>query len=307
MATIEELAKPKQPHKLEELIWDNSEHDNEADDEVDKYEIVVNEQNAKHCENITNFQELDNCPLSTALLKNNGLCNLIELDIDFLHDRDQAHNLKILKLHRGAMELNDINQLHLNAQKLETLCLNDMQVDFSADEERTPPAALAAENRLKELQISNYTKRCNENLLLHVAGKYPDLKTLTIHHKKDDDESYTEELGEDSLAKFAYSPCLETYDVDIYPITPVILKAMDASGAKLRTITRIECDYPGPLMKFVSGRKANFNTKLAKLILHGCVHEEYKEFLSFISETCPELSKQNIKVENYMLDDIWQD
>ncbi|CEP15316.1 hypothetical protein [Parasitella parasitica] len=273
---IEIIPIPEQFPNLEELFWDNagnyedlSENENEDEDEdeddnnesedheLHQYDTAINEENIECWKKTTKFTELDRFPISFAILKNGGFCNLVELDIDLLENLQQplrpkytllikhltkAPKLKRLALRHSVMSLVDFDQLHCNTEQLEALCLDQMIIKETANDEQNR-SGLPIVNGLIELCIYGYSKEEDEILLTNVAGKYPDLKILKIHSQTNEPV-----YGENLLIKIiSDSPHLETYDVDIHPLTPKIMHAMDTNNLKLKAIT-IKLQYEEDLL-----------------------------------------------------------
>ncbi|KAI8639732.1 hypothetical protein BD408DRAFT_404637 [Parasitella parasitica] len=255
------LALPEIHPNLQELVWENgTPYDT---DESDISKIIVNENIAEHWKRITSFQDCNNYCLSSKILEHGGLCNLVDLRVMFvgkersefkcnslIQQLSNAPKLKTLKLEHGAMSLSHLHQLHCNAQQLEVLWLQDMELAYvGVNEQRL---SISPSNTLKELRISRCSKEYNENMLQHM--KYPNLKTLQVYFLDQFDQRY----GETQLVEFvSHCPYLETYDVNIQTITPAILGAIDASGAKLKKITITIWSEEDPLRQFKDVLKSN--------------------------------------------------
>ncbi|KAI8642911.1 hypothetical protein BD408DRAFT_431979 [Parasitella parasitica] len=255
------LALPEIHPNLQELVWENATRYDI--DESDTPKIVVNENIAEHWKRITSFQDRNKYFLSSKILEYGGFCNLVELRVVFVgNERSEfkcnlliqhlsnAPKLKTLRLEHGAMSLSHLHQLHCNAQQLEALWLQDMELANVGVNEQRP--LISPNNTLKELRIFDCSKEYNENMLQHM--KYPNLQTLRVCFSKRCYEMY----GENQLAEFvSHCPYLETYNVGMHPITPAIMGAIDASGAKLKNISITIWPEEDPLRQFKDVLKSN--------------------------------------------------
>ncbi|KAI8639451.1 hypothetical protein BD408DRAFT_435189 [Parasitella parasitica] len=251
------LALPEKYPNLQKLVLGY------ATNESNVSEIVVNEKIAEHWKRITSFDCCEKDLFSSKILESGGFCNLVDLRVVFagkersefkcnslIQQLSNAPKLKTLKLRHGAMSSSHLHQLHCNAKQLEVLWLEDMELAYvGVNEQRL---SISPSNTLKELRISRCLKEYNENMLQHM--KYPNLKTLQVCFSDQFDQRY----GENQLVEFvSHCPYLETYDVNIQSITPAILGAIDASGAKLKKITITIWSEEDPLRQFKDVLKSN--------------------------------------------------
>ncbi|CEP17951.1 hypothetical protein [Parasitella parasitica] len=300
---------PEQFPNLVELAWDHTESEFKAN-EIDECEKIVNEQNAYHWKHITKFTEINQSSLSIAILKNGGFCNLVELDVDFLWSRDpvlllrpncklfiqhlsNAPQLKRLTLHHGAITLLDLNELHSHTKQLEVLCFNYMVVKDFASEQNLFVSSTAS--GLIEFRISGCSEETNKTVLTYIAGKYPNLKALKIHSPKNELHHV-----EDLLVKIVSdSPHLETYDVNIHPITQNIIQAMDASSAKLKAIQiKLERDEDAlmQIKNLTASNQKNF-VETMKIVFHRLDYEDaigIAEYFNYLEEL-PKLKHLELK------------
>ncbi|CEP13494.1 hypothetical protein [Parasitella parasitica] len=251
--TAELLALLEHFPKLQELDWE---------DHVDIDLDLVNEENAKYWRKITRFTETGHVPLSTKILQYNGFCNLIELDVNFHGSDDcdllvqqlsKAPKLAVLTFRNGEMFLSDLAQLQQNTPNLESLELYEMELMEASDdnddvdetattssgssmtERRINATNVATSNKLKQVEINDYTIDRYRGFLAYVALNYKNLETLTIHRDKNSEEAFLSRTNPAHLIAIASNcPRLVSYDVDIHPITAAVLKEMDLNGIRMK-------------------------------------------------------------------------
>ncbi|KAI8643139.1 hypothetical protein BD408DRAFT_431701 [Parasitella parasitica] len=222
--------------------------------------VQIDNEKVEHWRNLTRFGEINRYPLSIDILKFGGFCNLTQLTINFhFSDTDcrplveqlaYAPKLKLLDLASAKMTLVDLELLHCNTPQLNTLYLSQIMqerseaFDAQLEEQEAGMGAVSKANALTSLRVRNMRLPAGGFGLLapwmtYMAGKYRHIERLTIdgvgmiRGRQD----YYESL----LANIVTGcPHLTSYRVNIFPITPTLLAAMDKSGAQLKRIDLVE-------------------------------------------------------------------
>ncbi|CEP09634.1 hypothetical protein [Parasitella parasitica] len=274
------LALPEQFQHLREFVY---RHNKDDRNESDISKIVIDERVAQHWQGITTFHIDDKYLVSSKLLQYGGFCNLVELGVRFggserselkcnalIQYLSNAPKLKILNLDHGKMSIGHFYQLHCNAQQLEVLSFHDM--DLASRDVNKQERLIASSNTLTELRLLQCSQEFNESMLGRT--EYSNLKILQVHISEIHDEKY----GEDQLIEFvSHCQYLQNYDVSIYPITPAIVKAMDASGIKLKELTILSLYDMNPLNQVGCLRASNQICSILKMTIDYSYYQKYKK------------------------------
>ncbi|CEP10147.1 hypothetical protein [Parasitella parasitica] len=302
------LALPEQFRHLREFVY---RHDEGDTDESDISEIVIDKRVAQHWQGISKFYNYDKYFVSSELLQYGGFRNLVELGVRFggrerseikcdalIQHLSNAPKLKKLNLDHGIMSLSHLHQLHYNAQQLEVLCFYDM--DLVSRDVNEQGRLVASSNTLTELRLFRCTKPYTESMLDRT--EYSKLKILKVCISSVHDEKY----GEDQLIKLV-SSChyLENYDVNIHPITPAIMEAMDASGIQLKELTIKALPNENFLRQLESLQASNQKSSVLKMTLNFANYYENKDLevnkLFDLIKGVSKVKRLEIVAKNYYL------
>ncbi|CEP14361.1 hypothetical protein [Parasitella parasitica] len=227
--------------------------------------VKIDNEKVKNWKNITQFGEFNRYPLSIDILKFGGFCNLTQLMINFhFSDTDcrplveqlaHAPKLKLLDLASAKMTLVDLELLHFNTPQLETLYLSQIMQEeddiFEAQlEERRAAGAGAGAGAVSIAHILADVRMLNMRIptggfgllapwMTYVAAKYHYIKHLTIGGvgmTRGRHDYYETELTD----IVSGCPHITSYRVNIFPITPMILAAMDKNGIQLNRIDLVD-------------------------------------------------------------------
>ncbi|KAI8642886.1 hypothetical protein BD408DRAFT_402269 [Parasitella parasitica] len=209
--------------------------------------FFTNDEDGKYWKNITNFLELNSVCLAIEILENNGFCNLKKLHVNFcsvysncqllISQLSKAPALKELTIESTMLSLFDLENLHSNATKLETLHLSLITPKQLENDEIMPASKVKADKLTSweffELSVPEDVELWS-SWMGYIASTYKNLKHLTIESESvlDPVEAYETKLMEIAAA----CPLLESYHVNISPIKSALLDAMDSAGIHLKKI-----------------------------------------------------------------------
>ncbi|CEP17605.1 hypothetical protein [Parasitella parasitica] len=279
------LALPEQFPHLREFVLD---HASEDTNDSDFDELVIDKRVAEHWQKVTKFYNyFEKYCLSSKLLEHDGFLNLVDLKVKFwegefarrseskcvalIKQISKAPKLEILKLSHGKMSQGHLDHLNRNAKKLQVLWLVDM--DLASTNVNRASQTNSSSDILTELRLFNCTKEFNESMLKIM--EYPNLKMLKVYSTK-----LQEKYGEGELIKFV-SCCqyLKNYNVNIHPITPAIMKAMDTRGIKLEELAIMslpDADHPDQIKSLLASEQKDSVLKLELSYSDDCEKKEIK-------------------------------
>ncbi|RCI05617.1 hypothetical protein CU098_008517 [Rhizopus stolonifer] len=250
---------------LSHLTWQDYSNQDYANIELGKSQI-------QHWQKLKSFEEINRFAFSLSLLREGLFTSLVQIKINFFMGYNNcndlfdylphAPNLKRLDLICISITLELMEKLHTNASQLDTLFLTDVlqassgfdtayeteqqqlaEIDQSDTVDmqvrKTQPAIYLQKLRLKQFRLENDDLGLESRWMTYISNKYTQLKHLTIYALgagRSYQPYYEQKLGSivSSLSQ------LESYDVNLYPLTKHILIPMDQSSTTLKKVNLLD-------------------------------------------------------------------